>query len=227
MKNVYLFLAADTIRTIPDGQLDTWGNYEEPDLWRMFLVCAKSWERHGWKVNRFKADMKAPGRFTSFRSPVLRRSIEQGYTLKYWNQWFAIVELFRQTGEKWLWFTTNDVLNNFLTVKQSVGYECLADSERAYFINCETERHSHAVFACRVEYAIAMIETIQRVDVGDIHPDTTISLVSDESIARDCLKVMDFHARCCKIGFDYGYPLNHIARSILKPIETDYPLIEV
>jgi hypothetical protein len=231
---VFNFLNHRASDFVPDGQKDTWGNYTNPDTFKLAGITMGSWQSCQWEPHRFGVSPDSKG--FCFKHPLLLESIDKGYYYKFWNQWFAIRDLFRkhtQSTSDFLWFTTNDVFNFYFYPDNALLQESLARDKSAHFINCEALRPSHAVFACDVTYADWMIGCISTVgEYGHYYghkPDTMINLISDESLARDFYPdAMRQYANCCNIGFNPtpGMDMFHVGRSLLQTLDTIFPYTE-
>lgn len=228
---VYSFLNGASSTYAPEGQSDTWGNYSSPDTLRVQALTMQSWENCGWRVVRYGVSDKCKG-FGEFQSPILRKSVGQGYGMKYWNNWFAMEEIFCRfkTENGFHWFTTQDVFNDSFIPEIATTCEMTAKRRSKDIITLENFRHSHSVFACNLNYVLKIQNLIRAVDRGELNPDTSINLVSDESIARDLFwHEKSLRYPICTVGEKpiEGFHLRHIARSTLYRLDERFTYLEL
>lgn len=71
MNTAHIFYNGDDLHCPNETEASNWGAYKNPDSGKMFAVCADSWERHGWQVERLMLNRAWPvfGRFKQSNYP--------------------------------------------------------------------------------------------------------------------------------------------------------------
>lgn len=196
----------DSIPKIP-----YWNNYLYPDSTKLAIASAWTWEKHGWRVNRYHTRDIVPGEtgFAPFEGK-LKPELEH-YALEFWQQWHVIEHL--TPG----WFFTTDVFNNGFTPAQARTLEL--DNPNKSWISLEANG-SLAAFYATTGFVHQMKRLIVEYDHGFHERPMTTSFISDEVLAKYFLRQSALFVD--KMGFALATsdwrerPLIHISRSVLQ-----------
>lgn len=161
----------------PNSQDDVWSNYRNPDSAKMFLVCAESWERAGWQVDRLDTTLTKGFSF----SGKLHRIFE--YPLPLWNLWYAA----RMQAPCWI--VTTDVINYGFTPEQAAQLVKLVDDTQGISL---TVPWSNSCFWTSQVFAQGVIDLIYKVDRGEREL-PKCNIITDEAIIRESQMV----SKCC------------------------------
>jgi hypothetical protein len=187
----------------PDPQLDRWNNYTNPDSAKMFLVCADSWARNGWKPVRLDSSLT---RGFEFVGKLSGKRFE--YPLECWNIWFQLEQLAKNGP---IVFTTTDVLNNGLKPKSLTipALDIGVSFNRPWSNSCMVVTEKFCEFA---------IDRIYSVDAGTYEL-PKCEIITDEAIMREWGSAMqlklDYTSIACITRDWQEYPLIHYPRSSL------------
>jgi hypothetical protein len=205
----------------PEG--DLWNNWKDPDTTKLAWVCAESWRRAGWQVERMSSERKRGQRQFAPFTGRLAKSIEF-YPLVYWNFWYRAYELCKEgqiRGQHGQWFTTIDVINfdGFSPVEADGELiKLFATKGVCPETNIVTLQSQHFSASALYLTALGCIEAVQLIEAYDRHelPLIEVDLVSDETIIRHHGKYSNLKKAAYPVEADAGwYPLIHVTKSCL------------
>lgn len=194
---IHLFYNGNSGR-IP-GDSNAWTEYQDPDSFKLAWVCAESWKRQGWEVERMRCCSATlfSGRLAKSKYPF--------------NDFlFRLERLLAPTPGGHIWFTTSDVINFGFSTKEAA----LLPSDKHIIPNA-----SFTMACGRVSYASIkeMIDLLWLYDNGQIAE--IDGLQADEHILR---RATNYPERCsyhdlmgCPTS-TLRNPLVHYSRSTLQ-----------
>jgi hypothetical protein len=164
---------------------NNWTLFKDPDSFKLAWICAESWKRNGWDVERFST-LQYPNYFTGRLAPSC---LENSYCF---NNFLPALRyyLFSQSGPyPDVWFTTTDVINNGFKASHAARFRPGGHLIPSTSFTLAAGR----VNVARLNY---MIHLLERYDRGEMK--VYDGLQADETILRHLTK----YSRLCR-KFDY------------------------
>jgi len=209
-KTVHIFFCGDGVEIPRNNDWEKFGNI---DALRTYLICADSWHRNGWKINRLST-VGGTYPITPFLGAGRIKNQFHWYPERYW-QFIAKAKSVAQPGLNW--FVTIDVINNYF------GADYFVPEPLEGCVSFQREHFSLSFFAATPEWLNAAEKILIDYDRGELPEIKGATYISDERILRE------YSAFVSKPLQEFasnksGLPLTHFARSTLGTLYNQIPL---
>lgn len=198
-----------------------WEKFVGLDSMRIFLVCAESWRRNGWKVKRLTtAD---DGSYRKINYDLVKGECRKSfdwYPLPFWQFIPKAKAIAAKAKNRLHYFATIDCINFAYTgdcVREVKVSDCVC-------VNLQKEHASLGAFAADFEWLDYAEEILRQYDCGRLAP-LNREYTSDETILREYARHgrvnTDAMTFACNTEKD-KFPLVHFSRSACKPALDTY-----
>lgn len=197
----YIFYNGDDVGLPDETEQSNWGGYLNPDSAKMFAVCAESWRRAGWEIERLKLGKHYPfwrGRLAKSAYP--------------YNHLISFLAGNRQFDEG-IMLVTTDVIN-YGFYEWSINKTRYADIPALHFTM------SVGWFSSQFLYDAFML--LVKYDAGEF---ADVPEHTDENVLRHHGKVLSHSGLDSYCRLSKG--LMHYSRSMLKRELNKYPTLLV